>query len=239
MQEVINPYGFIYITTNLINGKRYIGQKAFLNTSDWKSYLGSGKLLKQAIKKYGKQKFARDIIAIAFSKEELNTLEISYIKNYNAIKNNNFYNIAEGGYGNTLKGLSEEEIKAWKLKMSQAHIGLLKGERHPMYGKHQSNYVKQIISKANKGRSTFQGRKHTQFTKQKMSNSKKGLFGEKNSHSKKVICINTGEIFPSLSDACKRYEIGKSNLVKCCKGKQKTCGNLQWMYYDDYLKISA
>ena len=31
--DVINPYGFIYLTTNYINGKRYIGQKKFDNAS--------------------------------------------------------------------------------------------------------------------------------------------------------------------------------------------------------------
>ena len=51
--EIENPYGFIYITTNMVNGKRYIGQKKFCD--GWKTYLGSGKLLKEAIKKYGKE----------------------------------------------------------------------------------------------------------------------------------------------------------------------------------------
>lgn len=41
-----NFYGFIYITTNLINGKKYIGQKKGYNDT----YLGSGKILKLAIK---------------------------------------------------------------------------------------------------------------------------------------------------------------------------------------------
>lgn len=36
-------YGYIYITTNLINGKRYIGQKKAKNFLA-EGYLGSGKL---------------------------------------------------------------------------------------------------------------------------------------------------------------------------------------------------
>lgn len=36
-KTVCNPYGFVYITTNLLNGKRYIGKRKF--SKNWKSYL--------------------------------------------------------------------------------------------------------------------------------------------------------------------------------------------------------
>lgn len=55
-------YGFIYITTNHINGKKYIGQKNYDKNGRWKEYLGSGIILKQAIQKYGVDNFSKEII---------------------------------------------------------------------------------------------------------------------------------------------------------------------------------
>ena len=47
---------FVYVTTNLINGKKYLGK----HNGKSNSYLGSGKALKKAIKKYGKKKHYRE-----------------------------------------------------------------------------------------------------------------------------------------------------------------------------------
>lgn len=67
-------YGYIYLTTNLVNGKIYIGRKKssiFLSTK----YLGSGRVLKQAIKKYGKINFSVLLLQECFSNTELNSAE--------------------------------------------------------------------------------------------------------------------------------------------------------------------
>ena len=75
-EKVINePYGFIYITTNMVNGKRYLGQKRFELGKDWYSYLGSGKYLKRAIKKYRRENFSRNIVCFCYSEDELNKSE--------------------------------------------------------------------------------------------------------------------------------------------------------------------
>lgn len=60
----------------------------------------------------------------------------------------------------------------------------------------------------------------------------------------KVICLNTKQIFDSITEACNKLGINvPSNISKCCKGKCETAGKhpitgefLKWMYYKDYLK---
>lgn len=134
-------YGFIYITTNLINGKKYIG----MHTNFDDDYLGSGKLLLRAIKKYGRENFKREIIAYAKTKEELGKLEKYYIKKYNAIEDENFYNIHEGGYGGyTMAGWNEEEKEKYREKMSK----LLSGPNHPRYNVKLSEDTKNKIRQA-------------------------------------------------------------------------------------------
>ena len=102
-----NPYGFIYITTNLTNGKRYIGKKVLDKKSQWKSYLGSGIALKNAIKKYGKENFTKDIIVFASSEEELCDYEKQLILFYDAVNSSAYYNIASGGEGYNFFGTEQ------------------------------------------------------------------------------------------------------------------------------------
>ena len=89
--------GYIYITTNLINGKIYIGKHRKCEFDE--KYIGSGKYLCNAIKKYGKQNFTCNIIDVADSIEQLNNLEKFYIKKYNSRNFNIGYNISIGGDG--------------------------------------------------------------------------------------------------------------------------------------------
>ena len=59
--------------------------------------------------------------------------------------------------------------------------------------------------------------------------------GADNPYSKKVICINTGEIFDTITQAADKYNTHPTTISKVCKGKRKTAGEMTWQYYDDYL----
>lgn len=86
-------YYLVYKTTNLVNGKYYIGAHQCNSLND--KYIGSGKLLKYAIAKYGINNFAREILFFASSKEEMFLKEKEFV--VNCISES--YNLKEGGYG--------------------------------------------------------------------------------------------------------------------------------------------
>lgn len=60
------------------------------------------------------------------------------------------------------------------------------------------------------------------------------VIGDKNINSKKVYQLdllgNKIKIWNSISLASKFYNIPKSNIIKCCKGKRKSAGNFRWNY---------
>jgi hypothetical protein len=107
----------IYKTTNLINGKIYIGKDVKNNSN----YYGSGKILKQAIKKYGKENFKKEILVECFSKSELELEEIEQINKYSSNDPNIGYNITNGGSGGVTKKIkiyqyskNGDFIKEWE-----------------------------------------------------------------------------------------------------------------------------
>jgi group I intron endonuclease len=93
----MQKYGYIYITTNLTNGKMYIGQAKFRNPSYDNMYLGSGVFLKKAVKKYGRKSFTKEIIFVADCLENLNWAERMFITEHSAVKSSKYYNFSPGG----------------------------------------------------------------------------------------------------------------------------------------------
>ena len=81
----------IYKTTNLVNGRFYVGKDKYNNPN----YMGSGKLLKQSILKYGIENFKKEILEIC-NESNIDNREIHWI---NKSRNSDCYNIANGGEG--------------------------------------------------------------------------------------------------------------------------------------------
>ena len=103
--------GIIYLTTNKINNRKYIG----VDSQNNKSYFGSGKAIRLAIKKYGTKSFTKEILEESDDKEYLFEREKYYIEIYDAINSNEYYNMAEGGKGGAGTLATEEAKEAHRI----------------------------------------------------------------------------------------------------------------------------
>jgi group I intron endonuclease len=131
----------IYKITNLINGKIYVGKQLSAN-GRYKNYLGSGKILKQAIIKYGKENFKKEILQECVLKAEWLDAEKFWIEKLNSRDRSVGYNLAVGGDGGKtvevpwnkglkLGPLSEEQKKKQSDTLKKRYLT----QPHPSLGK--------------------------------------------------------------------------------------------------------
>ena len=92
----MKKYHVVYKTTNIVNNKIYIGLHSTNNIND--NYIGSGYVLKEAIKKYGKSKFKKEILYVFNSRDEARKMEASIVDK-DFCKRKDTYNLTEGGMG--------------------------------------------------------------------------------------------------------------------------------------------
>jgi len=196
----------------------------------------------------------------------LDFFENYYIKFYNAMNNKKGYNKKEGGSNGKLsdesknkiakarkgKKESKETIEKRRLKLiglkrskeskeniSKALSGRTLSEEHKKNigisstGRTHSEETKKLIGKFSKNNKNMLGKHHTEETKKLIGNHSRGL---NSSIKRKIICIDTKEIFPLMIDACNKYNLDPSTLTKVCKKQRKKIKKLNFMYYEDYLK---
>lgn len=87
---------FVYLTRNLINNKIYVGVHKTTNIDD--GYMGSGKYLQRAIKKYGVENFSREILCVTETYNQSFEIE-ELIVDQKFVKSPKTYNIKLGGLG--------------------------------------------------------------------------------------------------------------------------------------------
>lgn len=181
---------YIYLITNKINSKQYVGFHSTTNIND--NYMGSGMAINNAYKKYGVENFTKEILEYC---DEYNWAdrEKFWIKNLNTLTNG--YNLTQGGEG--VLGL--KHTKSTKEKMSKSKKGSKLSREHKSK---ISQSMKGINNNGgwNKNKKWNQSVKdkmsvsHTNKiisleSKAKMSDSKKNLYENKIKHPRSKIFI--------------------------------------------------
>ncbi len=188
-------YHYTYQITNLINNKIYYGVRSCkcLPEEDT-TYMGSGVVLKLAIKKYGIENFSKKIDKLFETREEANLYEAEIV-DIKWMKDKNTYNIRCGGL-NGARIFSEEH----RLKLSIAWTG----KNNPWYGKHLSEEHKRKISEAGKRRI---------FSDEDIAKWSKDW----------IVTSPTGEEYKvrNLSKFCREHNLGRSTMCMVGRGERK------------------
>jgi len=209
----------VYLTTNPITKKQYIGQSIYNRPN----YLGSGHYILNSLNKYGKENFKKEILKHCKSLDMLNYWEMYYIIEYDTIFPFG-YNLDWGGRGSGR--ISEETRK--KISGENNPMYGRKGELHPLYGKYLSDESKRKISDRMKGKHRsketkkkisennaryWKGKHRSKETKQKMSIKQSGenghMYGKYHSkESKRKMSIRRKEYWR------KRKELEQTKIKK-------------------------
>ena len=112
--------GFIYLITNNINNKKYVGQTIGSIQERWNQHLRAtrdkgSRHLYDAIKKYGYQSFSIQALE-EVSNDQLNERECYWISYYNSFENG--YNMTSGGESGYYHSSDEEIWAAWSRGLS-------------------------------------------------------------------------------------------------------------------------
>ena len=93
------PYGRVYLVTNLVNGKKYVGQTVLTLEKRWQKHCSVGSrcnALLAAITKYGRHSFSVMEIATAQTKAELDAMESCAVDAHQSLAPHG-YNLRAGG----------------------------------------------------------------------------------------------------------------------------------------------
>lgn len=240
----------IYLFTNTINGKRYVGQTTQPIEKRYWQHENDAMVKKLpyplhcAIRKYGMHNFKMKILSRCWSMEEMNHREGYYIKLFNTIVGN------KKGYNVLLGGSNSKRSDETKKKMSIAFTGRVKSpeERLKMSlrnkGKKLSEQHKEKLRISSTGKTQSPearkkvsdskiGKPRSEATKQKVREANLGKkYGEETIKKLRlcrknlvpVTCVETGTTYPSMNEAARQTGLGLDQIIRSVNGKKiKSC----------------
>lgn len=219
------------------------------------------KHLQSAYNKYGADSFVWEIEEEC-EESLLDDREIFYIEKYDSFNNGYNQTIGGSGtrgykLSEETKQKLSEARKGEKHPMYGKHHSEETRKKISEANKNPSEEIRKRKSEARKGKhlseehrrkliESRKGKHHSKETRKKMSEARKGITlsgehrrklseakrGEKHPRSRKVLCIETGIIYNTITEASRELNLNQSNISQVCTGKRKTCGGYHFKYVD-------
>jgi group I intron endonuclease len=228
------------------NGKRYIGITSQEPENRWKGGKGYFKnpQMQRAIRKYGWEHIAHNILACDVTKEDAESMEIELIARYKSNDPKCGYNICSGGCVNV-------PTESSRKKISKAQTGnkIWLGRKHSEESKKKIALSKQSISEETRLKmSAARAKRITKDeTRTKQSEIHRGVpkseqhkaalsmsnYESHRTEQKPVIQIISNKssvTYRGIKEASRITGIASASIIRCCKGKQGTAGGYKWMY---------
>ena len=188
----------IYKVTNKVNNKIYVGKHKTNDKND--SYLGSGAIIKRAIKKYGKDAFQREILYECENEDAMNLREAEIVDE-EFIARQDTYNIKLGGNGGwdfinknfLFNGANHRAAAQENIKKAQKGYKIwFKNLSPDERGEYIAKTMLGIRLSQETHGGTFKGKSHSDSTKEKMRASKIGRVDGKNNPAYGTMWITNG-----------------------------------------------
>ena len=219
--------------------------------------------LQSAANKYGLENFVFEKIQECDT-EELDALETLWINLFNSTNRSNGYNFEGGGSKNktahdetrrklSLKGKAFSKTskgRALIRKRAQAAAGHKNYNAKKVicindkkvfgcirYASEYYNVNRSDVSAVCRGlRISVSDLQFAYFEEGKIYELKerKSTAGKDNHNARKVICIDTGEIFNTMTEAAQKFGLNMKNICQVCRGDKLSTGGLQFAYFEEH-----
>ena len=222
---------YVYAIVNKINLKLYFGSHSWDGEGADPNYYGSGKIIKQAVKKYGKDNFIVYPIKFYNSVEECRNAEEELLTRYDIANNPYCYNIKNAAVGWTSEDITDEI----RQKLSRAMKGRTLSEEHrknlsqARKGKKHTDATKKKMSEAKKGeKHPMYNKHHTDESRQKIATSMKNVMTP-------IVAIDKNgkvKIFLSQNECSRVLGVNLGNINSCLKGIRKQARGYTFKYIE-------
>ena len=213
MEKIVEEKKYVlYIHTNKINNKKYVGITSQDPSRRWGSkgqkyiecpYFWS------AIQKYGWENFDHEIVCENQTREEACEMEISIIEKLNTCNPEYGYNLSAGGTSPD----PELSRKVWQNESTKQHIiqRMREAWQDPEKRKRRSDAAKERWS-------------NPEFRERVVANVTQAC-------KHPVRCIETEEVFDTIKAAAEKYGVDSANITRSAKTHYR-CGGFHWEYVD-------